>query len=72
MREVKYVKFHSGVFIQGIGALGDTLPSPNKTLKLKMFDGGDKLLIEVNGIEAFVPSTNVLVAVYGPKSKKSE
>lgn len=64
-REVVYAKLQgTDAFIPGLGGLGNTLPPTMKALKLKMYEVGDRLLIEVNGKKAFIPLTNVQVGVY--------
>lgn len=70
-REVKYAKFHAGLFIPGgPGNVGDTLPSSSKTLNVKMFATAEGLFVNANNVEALVPWPNVIVAVYVADSHK--
>lgn len=77
MREIKYAKLQgTNAFTPESGPLGDTLPPTNKTVDLKMFDMGDKLLLRMKWkgkpIEAFIPMTNVQIAVYAEPEETSE
>jgi hypothetical protein len=59
-RIVKYAKFHSSVFHPKTGTLGDTLPSPVKTLPdLSMVVEDHLLLVTTRGATIAIPLTNV-------------
>jgi hypothetical protein len=74
-RNVKYVKFHQGLFIMGVGNVGDTLPSPSISFtKLEMKAQPEGIYLNVAKIgsvvtEAIVPWANVVVAALGPEEK---
>lgn len=57
---VKYAKFHSNVFHPRTGSLGDTLPSPVKTLPdLVMQLDTNLLLVTTKGTTIAIPLTNI-------------
>ena len=75
-KTVKYAKLHQGVFVAGIGTLGDTLPPGNKSYPkfemIKVSDGIDCTVIPQPPspqipVKFWVPSANVANAVYGPE-----
>ncbi len=73
---VKHLKVHQDLFIAGLGALGNTLPSASKTLPdLVMSLESEGVLVKAKNIEAVVPYANIVVLTLGesyhdkPKSK---
>lgn len=69
-RTVTYVKLHgTEAFIPGIGGLGTTLPSPNKSLNVHMEHTEAGLYIQINNkVEITIPWANVQLAVYKSES----
>lgn len=68
-RRIKYLKLHGGdAFIPGIGGLGNTLPSPSKSLDLNMTHSEQGVYIVINKTKAFclIPWANVQLAEYLP------
>lgn len=63
MRKAKYAKFHSGLFVPGVGTVGDTLPSSTKNFPLSMEWGIDGLYITIKGVYVVVPSASVFMVV---------
>ena len=61
-KKVKFAKFHAGLFLPGLGNIGETLPSQNKTLSdLTMILVPEGLLISAKGVDIVVPSANVVL-----------
>lgn len=61
-KKVKFAKFHAGLFLPGLGNIGDTLPSASKTLQnLSMTLVQEGLLISSKGVDIIVPSANVVL-----------
>ena len=73
-RKVTYVRLQgTDAFFPGVGTLGNVLPPMNKTFKsFNLYDIGEKLLLEINGAEYFVPIANVQVGKYGPEEAEEE
>lgn len=71
-RELSKVTLHSTVFIPGgPGQIGPSLPHPTKTIagfKMFLVEGG--LEIVGMGVEAFVPITNVQIAIFAKEEPK--
>lgn len=61
------------VVIPGIGQLEKELPPVNKTLKMEMYLDSDYpsvLLVQVNGMETFVPLANIQIGFLAPEEPK--
>lgn len=73
-RKVIRAKVHDmQVVIPGIGQLEKELPPVNKTLKMEMYLDSDYpsvLLVQVNGMETFVPLANIQIGFLAPEEPK--
>lgn len=78
MRKVSYAKLQgTDAFIPGFGAFGTTLGGPKahqQNFSVDMFEDGDKLVLtltrhgENKTYHAFVPLTNVQIAMYAEET----
>lgn len=72
-RKVKYVKFHDGLFVPGLGTIGDTLPSQQKNFRLNMTTDITGLCVQIGygsvNEEVFVPWPNVKAAALYPDDR---
>lgn len=71
-REITFLNLNSGIFIPGVGFgnLGDTFPSPTKTMKgFKMYYNPAELsvVLVTNGKEIVVPITAIKAMTLAPK-----
>lgn len=75
MKRINFVKFHQGLFVQGGGQIGDTLPSQSKTINglTMVFEDG---VLDVTGVlngvnlRILVPSANISVMTYVQEEPK--
>lgn len=68
MRKIKFVSFHTPLFVPGIGSIGDSLPSPHKT-GFEMCGDTSGIQFKVGNIEGFIPATQCKIWIYGPEEK---
>lgn len=80
-RPVNFVRLHTGIFIPGIGNVGDSLPSANKTFaSFSMHHEEAGVYFHVKQLpqsggksaEGLLPWAAVAVAVYGPELKEEK
>ncbi len=67
-KKLRHASFHKELFVPGLGTLGNTLPSPNKSLPgLELFLVEEGVLISTKGVHTIIPHANVVLAVLDGK-----